>query len=136
MTLPAFGAERRRLLHGACCRAPAAIDRYLLPDWRSAANPSAAVAAADRCDRRTDGRTDRRQRGTARFAAARRAAAWLQQFIDVSCLPGPQQQTRRLQLLLSIDWTDGQTDGQTDGRTTYRYIKPSSHTSRATSTNS
>jgi len=35
VTLPAFAAERRRLQHGA------------LPTGRSAANPPAAVAAAD-----------------------------------------------------------------------------------------
>ena len=54
MTLPAFAAERR------CCMAPAAINRYLLPAWRSAANPSAAAAAVDRQYRQTDGRTDTR----------------------------------------------------------------------------
>jgi len=43
MTLPAFAAERRR-----CTRsAPTAIDRYLLPAGRSAANPQASVAAVD-----------------------------------------------------------------------------------------
>ena len=59
VTLPAFAAERRRLLHGACS-APAAIDRYLLPAGRSAANSPAAMVAVDRWDRRTDGRTDAR----------------------------------------------------------------------------
>jgi len=54
MTLPAFAAERR------CCMAPAAINRYLLPAGRSAANPSAAAAAVDRQYRQTDGRTDTR----------------------------------------------------------------------------
>jgi len=43
---------------GACCTAPAAVDRFLPPDWRSAANPPAAVATVDRWDRRTDGQTD------------------------------------------------------------------------------
>ena len=37
--------------------APAVVDRYLLPTGRSAANPSAAAAAVDRWDGRTDGRT-------------------------------------------------------------------------------
>jgi len=33
--------------------------------------------------------------------------------IDISCLPGPQQQTRRCMLLQrSTDGTDGRTDGQ------------------------
>jgi len=44
MTLPAFAAERRAaalLLLGA--GAPA-VDRYILPTWRSAANPRAAAA--------------------------------------------------------------------------------------------
>jgi len=41
---------------GACSTAPAAIDQYLLPTGRSAANPPVAVAAVDRWDRRTDGR--------------------------------------------------------------------------------
>ena len=44
----------------ACSTAPtaasAAIDRYLLPTGRSAANPPAAVAAIDRWNRRTDAR--------------------------------------------------------------------------------
>jgi len=56
MTLPAFAAERRRLQHGARS-ALAAIDRHVLSTERSAANSPAAVAAVDRRDRRTDGRT-------------------------------------------------------------------------------
>ena len=56
MTLPAFAAWDRRLLHGARS-APEAIDRYLLPGGRSAANPPAAVAAVDRSDRQTNRRT-------------------------------------------------------------------------------
>jgi len=48
-----------RLQHGARS-APAAIDRYLLPAGRSAANPPAAVSAVDRWDRRTDIYTDGR----------------------------------------------------------------------------
>ena len=59
MTLPAFAAERRRLQHGARS-ALAAIDRHVLSTGRSAANSPAAVAAVDRRDRRTDGRTDTR----------------------------------------------------------------------------
>ena len=35
---------------------PTAIDRYLLPAWCSAANPPAAVAAVDQCDRQLDRR--------------------------------------------------------------------------------
>jgi len=57
MTLPAFAAERRRLLHGTRS-ALAAINRYLLSTGRSAANPPAAVAAVARWVRQTDiGRT-------------------------------------------------------------------------------
>ena len=59
VTLPAFAAERRRL-HYCARSAPTAVDRYLLPAGRSAANPPAAVAAVDRWDRRTDGETDTR----------------------------------------------------------------------------
>jgi len=84
MTLPTFDAERLHLQHGTS-GPPAAIDRYLLPDWRSAANPPAAVATVDRWDTRRT--ADRRQHGTARFAAVHRAAAWQQQLIDISCLP-------------------------------------------------
>ena len=52
VSLPAFAAERRRLLHGA-----PAPDRYLLPTERRAANPPATAAAVDRRDRQTDGWT-------------------------------------------------------------------------------
>jgi len=45
MTLPAFAADSRRLLHGARS-APVAIDRYLLPARRSATNPPVAAAVA------------------------------------------------------------------------------------------
>jgi len=38
--------------------APAASNRYLLIEGRSAANPPAAVAAVDRLNGQTDGRTD------------------------------------------------------------------------------
>jgi len=55
MTLPAFAAERRRLPYGARS-ASAAVDRYLLPAGRSAANQPAATVAIDRWDRQTDGR--------------------------------------------------------------------------------
>jgi len=51
MTLPHL-----LLSAGACRTVPAAVDRYLLPAGRSAANPTAAVAAVDRRDRQTDGR--------------------------------------------------------------------------------
>jgi len=54
------------------------------------------------------------------FAAARRAAARLllsagQQSIDISCSPGPQQQTCSSR---SCDRVTGQTDGRTDGHPT------------------
>jgi len=62
MTIPSFAAERRRLQQGARS-ATAAIDRYLLPVGRSAANPLAATAALDRWDKRTGGRTDGRTDG-------------------------------------------------------------------------
>jgi len=52
MTLPAFAAECRRPQHSARSK-PTAIDRYLLPAGRSAANPPAAV---DQQDRETDRR--------------------------------------------------------------------------------
>jgi len=53
VTLPAFDAERRCLLHAR--RPQLSIDP--LPAGRSAANLPAAVAAVDRWDRRTDGRS-------------------------------------------------------------------------------
>ena len=70
MTLPAFAAECRRPQLGAgsapaawrpqlgarSAPAAAAIDRYILLTWRSAASPPAAVAAVNRWDRHTDGR--------------------------------------------------------------------------------
>jgi len=37
----------------------------------------------------------------------------VQQSIDISCLPGPQQQTRRTLLQRSIAGTDGRTDMNT-----------------------
>jgi len=51
VTLPPFAAERR-----AACSAIAAVDRYLLPATRSAANLPHAAAAVDRyeTDRRPD----------------------------------------------------------------------------------
>ena len=55
MTLPAFAAERRRLLCGDRS-APAAIDQYLLPAVRLAANPPHAVTAVNRWGRHTDRR--------------------------------------------------------------------------------
>ena len=51
------------LLHaeGTCswyaAPAPASVDRCLMPEGRSAANPSATDAAVDRWDRQTDGRS-------------------------------------------------------------------------------
>jgi len=59
MTIPSFAAERRRLQQGARS-ATAAIDRYLLPVGRSAANLLAATAALYRWDKRAGGRTDGR----------------------------------------------------------------------------
>jgi len=63
MTLPASAAERRArgavAAERACSwyAAPtlAAVDRYLLPAGRSAANPPATAAAVERWDRQTDG---------------------------------------------------------------------------------
>ena len=75
----------------------------------------------------------------AAFAAARHAAAWLlltadlsavQQSIDISWPPGPQQQTRSSRVRRP-DWTDGQRDGRTDGRTPDSCISPALHTMRA-----
>ena len=61
MTPPAFAAERRRQLHGNRS-APAAgapfSNRSISPVRRAlSSKPPAAVAAVDRCDKRTDGRT-------------------------------------------------------------------------------
>ena len=56
MTLPAFAAERRRVLHGARS-ALAAIDRHLLSTGRSAANSPAAVGCC-RSTGQTDEQTD------------------------------------------------------------------------------
>jgi len=59
VTLLAFVAERRRLQHGAHS-APAAIDRYLLPARRSAANPRPPLLLSiDGTDKRTDGQNGR-----------------------------------------------------------------------------
>jgi len=69
------------------------------------------------------------------FAAARRVAARLlltadppavQQSIDISWQPGPQQQTRGS----GVRQPDG-TDGQTDGRTPDSCIDPAPHSVRA-----
>ena len=53
MALPAFAAERRAA--SSCCGAvaaeqpaPSAVDRYLLPAGRSAANPPHAAATVER----------------------------------------------------------------------------------------
>ena len=53
-TLLLNGMLRRR-----CCRTPAAaaVDRYVLPVGRSAANPPHAAAAVEQTDGRTDVRT-------------------------------------------------------------------------------
>jgi len=63
------------------------------------------------------------------FAAAPRAAAAPaeQQSIDISCPPGPQQQTRRT-LLQRSNGADTRTD---DGRTQYRFVEPAPHTAPA-----
>jgi len=56
---------------------------------------------------------------TRSFAADRRRCCWtlaVQQLIDISCHPGPQQQTRRTLLQRSTDGTDRRTD---DGHTPY-----------------
>jgi len=56
MTLPAFAVERWRLQHGArSYRSISAADAGAPQQMRSAANPPAAVAAADQWDRQTDG---------------------------------------------------------------------------------
>ena len=68
MTLPAFGAERRRLLHGASCHRSISLARLAL------SSKPAGCSCYCRSMGQTDRRTDRRQRGTARFAAARRTA--------------------------------------------------------------
>jgi len=57
VTLPAFAAERACSWYAA--PVPAAIDCYLLPAGRSAANPPAAAAAASRrCCCQSMGQTD------------------------------------------------------------------------------
>jgi len=48
MTLPAFAAERQRLLQHGASNAPAAVDRYLPPARRLAANQLTTVAADNR----------------------------------------------------------------------------------------
>ena len=65
VTLLAFAADRHAAVRRSDVRA--AVDRYLLPAGRPAANPLHASAALDkwyipgrRTDRRTDGRTDGR----------------------------------------------------------------------------
>ena len=53
------------------------------------------------------------------YSAVRRAAAALggrRVSIDISCPPGPRQQTRRTFLQRSTDETDGRTDGRTGRR--------------------
>jgi len=51
--------------------------------------------------------------------------------IDISCRRGAQQQTRRMLLLLSIDGIDRQTDRLTDARPFRRFINPARHTMRS-----
>ena len=67
------------------------------------------------------------------FAAARRAAATpaVQQSVDISYTPGPQQQTRRtlLRRVNGTDRRDGLTD-RYDGRTSCRCIDPAPHNIR------
>jgi len=58
------------------------------------------------------------------------AAPAVQQSIDISYPPGPQQQTRRT-LLQRADGTARRTDRQTDGQTPYRFIDHASRTMRA-----
>ena len=65
---------------------------------------------------------DRRAIKVCRFLYLSSAPA-RQQSIDISCSPGPQQQTRRT-LLQQANGTDKQTDRQADGRTPYRFIDP------------
>jgi len=60
MTLPAFAAERRAAAPLLLTAGRAAIDRYLLPAGRTAANPRQRSAAGELWDRQTDGRTDDR----------------------------------------------------------------------------
>jgi len=60
-----------------------------------------------------------------RRAAADRRSPAVQQSIDISYPPRPQQQTRRTLLLQVTEW-----DRQTDGRTPYRFIDPAPHTMR------
>jgi len=58
------------------------------------------------------------------------AAPAVQQSIDISYPPGPQQQTRRT-LLQRADGTARRADRQTDGQTPYRFIDHASRTMRA-----
>jgi len=52
--LPAYAADRRRMLHNTRS-APAVIDRYLLPaDDQQQTRPPADIAVVDRWDRQTD----------------------------------------------------------------------------------
>jgi len=51
--------------------------------------------------------------------------------IDISCRRGAQQQTRRMLLLLSIDGIDRQTDRLMDARPFRRFINPARHTMRS-----
>jgi len=57
MTLLAFAAERRAAAPLMLSIGRAAIDRYLLPAGRTAANPQQRNAVGEQWDRRTDRRT-------------------------------------------------------------------------------
>jgi len=83
---------------GACCTAPEAGDRYLLPAGRAAANPPATVAAVDRCDRQTDGQTLNRYIDLAPHTM--RAASII--------LPVP---VYRLQFFDAVGWAAGRASG-------------------------
>jgi len=54
------------------------------------------------------------------FAAALLPLAAARAAVDITCPPGPQQQSRRTMLLRSIAGTDR----RTDRRTPYRYVDP------------
>jgi len=60
VTLLAFAAERRAAAPLLLRPAAAAINRYRLSVWPTAANPQKRSAASESWDRRTDGRTHNR----------------------------------------------------------------------------
>ena len=60
MTLPAFAAERRRLQEiltdsGYAAQAPAATERYLLPQGTQQQTSHTLLLLVNQCDRQTDG---------------------------------------------------------------------------------